>query len=63
MIKEIILEEVYKDGKYMGKIVTYEADLTPEFLDKVKKDKNDEMGWKKYHKVLKDKGFDIGEVE
>ena len=46
-------------GKYLGKQVIYEVQLTPELLAKIKIDKD----WKKYHKMLKDKGFDIGEVE
>ena len=56
----IVLEECFNEkGKYLGKIVVHEADLTPEFLDKIKKDKDDKMGWKKYRKIMKDKGYDI----
>jgi len=42
-----------------GKTVVLVETLTPEFLDKIKKDKDDKMGWKKYHKILKEKGYKI----
>lgn len=57
---EILLEKCFDEkGKYMGKIIIHEADLTPEFLGKVKKDKDDKMGWKKYRKVMKKAGYNI----
>lgn len=57
---EILLKKCFDEkGKYLGKITIHEADLTPEFLDKIRKDKSDKMGWKKYHKILKEKGYDI----
>jgi len=52
--KFIVLEESEK-----GKQGIYESDLTTEFLDKIKADKDDKMGWKKYRKVMKEKGYDI----
>ena len=58
--KEILLEKCYNEkGKYMGKIVIQNTRLTPEFLDKIKKDKDDKMGWKQYHEKLKKEGFNI----
>ncbi|MBA7715200.1 hypothetical protein ES703_124241 [subsurface metagenome] len=57
---EIVLEEKFdKKGKYLGKIIVDVDSLTPEFLGKIKKDKSDKMGWKKYRKIMKDKGYDI----
>lgn len=50
---EIVLEECFDEkGRYMGKIIIHEADLTPEFINKIKADKDDKMGFKKYHGVL-----------
>ncbi|MEE9403112.1 MAG: hypothetical protein V3V47_07945 [Desulfobacteria bacterium] len=52
----IVLEEKYDSlGRYLGKIVVYESDLTPELLEYIKNDKD----WKKYHKKLKDRGYDV----
>ncbi|GAH23235.1 unnamed protein product [marine sediment metagenome] len=49
----ILLEECYtEEGKYTGKVVISEEKLTPEFLKKIKEDKENKMGWKKYHGVL-----------
>jgi len=45
---------------YLGMIVANIEDLTPEFLAKLKADKDDKHGWKKYRKLMKDKGYDIG---
>jgi len=62
-MKEIVLEECFDEkGDYLGKIVVNEEQLTPEFLKKIKEDTDDKLGWKKYHKVLKDKGIDIKAV-
>jgi len=56
----IILEEVFDEkGRYLGKVVVYEEDLTPEFLEKCRKDTKDVMGWKKYRKRMKEHGYDI----
>jgi len=58
--KCIVLEECFnEEGQYMGRIVVYETDLTPVFLDKIKADKDDKMGWKKYRKIMKKAGYDI----
>ena len=55
---EIVLEDCYDEkGKFMGRISIPIADLTPEFLDKIKKDRKDKMGWKKYHDVLRENGY------
>lgn len=57
---QIVLEKHYGvHGRYMGMTVVYEEQLTPEFLDTLKKDKADKMGWKQYRKIMKDKGYDI----
>lgn len=50
--KEIVLEELFEGDRYMGKIVIYEHELTPEFITKIKNDTADEMGWRKYWGVL-----------
>ena len=63
-MSEIILEERFdKKGKYMGKIVIPITDLTPEFLNELKNDKYDRLRWKQYRKVMKEHGYNIGEVE
>ena len=52
----IVLEHCFNEkGKYMGKIIIHETDLTPEFIKKIKQDKDNKMGWRKYHKVLDNK--------
>jgi len=57
---DIILEKKFdKKGKYLGKIVVYEDDLTPEFIEAIKLDVNDKKGWKKHHQKLREKGYDI----
>ena len=59
---EIILEKKYDArGKYLGKIVvhTEDLDLNPEFLAKLKADKDDKHGWHKYRQVMKDAGYKI----
>ena len=69
----IILEKCYgprldpRTGKmketYLGYIGIPTELLTPELLAALKADKEDKHGWKKYRKVMKDAGYDIGEVE
>ena len=67
----IVLEEIYKneiveleDGSkslvkvYVGRIEISEDEFQAIFKD-IKKDKTDEMGYRKYKKVLKEQGFDI----
>ena len=48
---EDVLDEVKKDPghKLRGKTL----------LQAIKQDKDDTMGWKKYHKKLKEEGYDI----
>ena len=59
-MKEIVLEMCYDEtGRYVGKKVIYEEQLTPENLKKIKKDKD----WKKHRKVMKQHGYNIGEDE
>lgn len=54
----IELEKCYdKEGNYMGKLSVSIKTLTPEFLKKIEDDKDDKMGWKKYKKILKEKGY------
>lgn len=55
----IELKKVYKNEEYLGSIVIYEEDLTPEFIEELKKDKDDKKGWKKYKKVLNDAGYTV----
>lgn len=60
----IVLKEHYdKDGRYLGKEVVHIEKLTPEFLDKIKGDKEDKMGWKRHRKAMKDHGHDIGDAD
>ena len=54
-IDTIILKE-YEDGGFISVDIDK---LSPEFLDKIKADKCDKIGWKKYHKTLKEHGFDV----
>lgn len=66
----ILLEECYGDrlnprtkkiekNVYLGKVVCQTEDLTPEFIAELKADKDDKLGWKKYRKIMKDKGYPI----
>lgn len=57
MVKpHIVLEEKYDPrGRYLGKIVIYESELTPELLEYIKNDKD----WKKYHQKLHERGYDV----
>ena len=58
--EEIILEECHdKKGRYQGKIIIRKDVLTPEFVEKIKADKQNEMGYKKYKKTLKKHGYDV----
>lgn len=60
---EIILERVFDEkGKYLGKITVNVKDLTPQFLQSLRDDIVDKKGWRKYRKVMRDHGHDIGEV-
>lgn len=63
----IVLEEIWlliptKDNNprltYVGRIEIPEDEFQAIFED-VKKDTKDKMGYRKYKKVLKEKGFDI----
>jgi len=57
MTEKVILKENC-DGH--GGYISIDKDkLTPEFLAKLKADKIDEMGWNKYRKLMKEKGYDI----
>ena len=61
---KIILELCYSpEGKYLGMISIDDSELTPDFINAIKTDIDDVQGWKKYRKVMKDKGFDIGVAE
>lgn len=54
------LEKCYNEkGRYMGSIIVDTEALTLEYLDKIKADKADKLGWKKYHRILKEKGYNI----
>ena len=53
--EKIILEE-HLNGGFISVDI---KDLTPEFIESIKKDKEDKMGWKKYRKLMKEKGYDI----
>jgi len=55
MRKKIILIGTKKTGHHW----IYEDELTDGLLDAIKRDKKDEMGWKKYHKKLKEMGFEV----
>ena len=56
----ITLKECFDEkGVYLGKHVVDTAQLTPEYLVKIRADKNDELGWKQHRKVMKEKGYDI----
>ncbi len=56
----ILLEEIFdENGKYLGKVIVGVDDLTPEFIAELKADKDDKKGWKKYRKLMKEKGYDI----
>jgi len=65
-MRVIILEELYEirmvNGNevqvYIGRIEIPEDEFQVIF-EAVKKDKTDEMGYRNYKKVLKEKGFDI----
>lgn len=54
-IDTIILKE-YEDG---GFISVDEGKLTTEVIYKIKADKHDTLGWKKYSKILKEMGYDV----
>lgn len=55
MRKVIILEGEMLKG-FTG---VFEDELTPERLAIMKADVTDKLGYKKYHQVLKDAGFDV----
>lgn len=56
----IILKKAYDEkGKYLGFHWIAKADLTPEFLEELRNDVSDRHGFKEYHKVLKEEGYDI----
>ena len=59
MAKKIILRECYKEGQFMGNVIVFEHELTPEFIEKLKKDVNDKIGWHKHREVLEKAGFSI----
>lgn len=61
-------------GKYLGKITIDSEDLTKKmkklhpkelptdertFIQAIKDDTEDKMGWKKHHKKLKEEGYDV----
>lgn len=58
---KIVLEECFKAGKHMGTIVIYKTALTPQFLGKLKADKADKMGWRRYKETLREEGVDVDE--
>jgi len=59
-MSEIVLEECFDgNGKYLGRIVVEVKDLSAEFIGKIKADKEDKMGYKKYKTLLKGKGYDV----
>ncbi len=61
---DIVLEECFNEkGKLLGKIVIPISYLTPEFLAERKADKDDKHGWKKYRKIMKEHGHDIGDED
>jgi len=56
----VILAKHYdKNGKYLGMEAVYKETLTPEFIEALKNDKDNSMGWKKHKKVMKEKGYKI----
>lgn len=56
---EIIILEENCDGRG-GYIAVDKSTLTEEFIDSIKKNKKVKAWWMKYHKILKEKGYDIG---
>lgn len=66
----LVLEEVFRDGfdpetgkpikVKMGEIIIYTEDLTPDFINALKTDSLNIMGWKgDWRAVLKQEGYDI----
>lgn len=57
---QIVLKNEYdKNGKYLGRHVIYESQLTPVFVNSLKVDLADNSGFKQYRDAMKKAGYDI----
>lgn len=63
----IKLKDCYNsNGRYVGKISIDTDDLTPEFIEALRQDEKDELGWRRYphfEDKMRDAGYDVSSAE